>query len=231
MTAAVRGRGVALALLAAVLVVWFGIPAYLQWRLEAALRRALPAETISVGVRGRPDAVLAGHFARLTLDIRRAQVDGLPVERFTADFSSVEIDRQGLFEGGELKIRHIGAGQASLVLTEEGLQRYLEEAKGIKGARVRLADGLISVEGTVMLLQYEIRATMRGRFIVQHSREVVLQVESLSISGVALPPDIANTLVTPMNPLLTVDQLPVPLRLQAVAIEHGQLTLTAEPPS
>ncbi len=227
-----RIRVFVLALVATLLVVWgVAIPGLLQWRLQAALRRALPAASVRVGVRGRPDALLAGRLARLTVDIRRATVDGLPVQALTADFFQVEVDSQRVLRGGDLAIRHIGAGRATLVLTEDGLQRYLDEAKGVKGARVRLADGIITVEGAIIVLHQELGATMSGSFVVQDGRQVRLRVQSFSVSGVELPPDVANVLIAPLNPLLSVDQLPIPLHFLTVVIERGRLMLTAEPVS
>ncbi len=227
-----RGWGVVAVLVAIVLAIWtVAIPGLIQWRVEAALSQTLPAESIKVGVRGRPDALLAGHMSWFTVDVRRAMVDRLPVEVLSAELSHVELDNPGVLHGGPLNVRRIGAGHASLVLTEEGLRRYLEQAQGLRNARVQLAGGLLTLEGTVPLLLHEFRATMQGRFAILEGRSVVLHVDRLTVSGIALSPEIANILVMPLNPLLRVDQLPIPLRLLQVAIEDGRLTLTAEPSS
>lgn len=226
-----RSRGIVYLLVVgfALLAVWtVVIPGFVQWRLEAALYQVLPAERIKVGVRGRPEAIMRGQIPWLTVDVRRARVDALPIEALTAEFSQVELDSARLFGGGQLTVRRIGAGRASLVLTEEGLRRYLEQAQGVRSVRVRLADGVMTLEAMIPLLQQEFRATMQGRFVILDGRRVILRVENLSVSGVTLPSEIANILLAPLNPLLSVEQLPFPLRLQTVAIENGQLTLTAE---
>ncbi len=227
-----RGRVVVLVVVVALLAVWtIAIPGWVQWQVGAALRRSIPADSVKVRIQGRPDAVLAGHLARLSVEIRRATVDGLPVEGFSATLSGVELETTGVLHTGPVTIRHIGGGQALLILTQEGLQRYLEQAKGMKGARVRLADGVMTLEGTIMVLQSEIQTTVRGRFVIQDGRQVLLQVQSFSISGVALPEGIGEVLIAPLNPLLTVDHLSLPLRLLTVTIDNGQLVLTAEPVS
>ncbi len=227
----VQSRGVAYVLVAALVAIsTVVIPGLVQWRLEAALHETLSADLIKVGVRGRPETILRGHVTWLTLEIRQAKMDGLLVDALRAEFSQVELDSPHLLRGGPLRLKRIRAGRASLVLTEDGIRRYLEQA-GIRSARVRLADGLVTFEGTIPVLDHEFHATMRGRFAILEGRRVVLRVDTLSVSGVVLPPEVANVLITPLNPLLTVEELPIPLRLVQIAVDHGQLTLMAEPVS
>jgi hypothetical protein len=215
-----------------VVAIWtLAIPFLMQWQLESALRRSVPAQSIKAGVRGRPDLILNGWIPGLTLDIRGARVDHLLIDAFTAQVSQVELKSPRLFRGGPFVVRKIGAGRATVTITEEGLRSYLEEAQGIRNARVRLSQGRLIIEGTIPVLQQEFQATMQGRLIVVGGREVVLHVESLTVSGVTLAPEIANVLVTPMNPLLRVDQLPIPLRLVELTVDRGRLMLTDEPTS
>jgi len=228
----VRSRGFIYLLLAAVALgtIWtVVIPGLVRWRLAAALSQSVSAERIKVGVGGLPDAMIKGRVAWLGLEIHRGKVGGLIIEALNAEFYHVELDN--LFSGGTIAVRHIGGGRASLVLTEEGIRRYLEQAQGIKSARVRLADGLMTLEATIPVLAQEFRATMQGRFVILEGRRLNLHVETLSVSGIPLPSEVANILLAPLNPLLSVEQLPLPIRLQTVAIEQGQLTLTAEPAS
>ncbi len=227
-----RWIGYGLAIVVVVVAIWtLVIPLVMQWQLESALRRSVPAQSIKVGVHGRPDRILNGWIAGLTLDIRGARVDHLLIDAFTAQVSEVELESPRLFRGGPFVVRKIGAGRATVTITEEGLRRYLEEAQGIRSPTVRLSEGHLILEGTIPVLQQEFRATMQGRLIVVGGREVDLHVESLTVSGIPLAPEIANVLVTPMNPLLRVDQLPIPLRLIELTVDRGRLELTAEPTS
>lgn len=217
-----------LVLAAVLLLTSLGIPTWIGWRLGAAVRRDFHARSADVLVRGGPTAVATGEFSRLILIVHQAVIDGLPLDEVRADFRDVELDVRDAFNG-ELVIHRIGGGQASLEATADDLQRYLVETKGIAGARVRLADGVVTVSGHVTVLAYQIDVTMRGRLAVAGGTKVVLRVETLSISGLSLPADAASALAATMNPLLTIDQLPVPLRLKDVTVRDGRVIVTAEP--
>lgn len=224
-----RWASVGLVVVATVFLVWtVAIPGIMQWQLEAALRRSFPAESIRVGVRGRPDQILNGRISWLTLDIREAVVDGLRLAELTAQVAQLELDSPRLFNGGPLVIRKVGPGRASVTITEEGLRRYLE-ARGLKNSKVRLSDGHLMLEGMIPVLQTDFRATMQGRFVLVEERQVVFQVESFTVSGLTMSPEIANVLIAPLNPLLRADQLPIPLRLRQLVVDKGRLTLMAEP--
>jgi hypothetical protein len=124
-------------------------------------------------------------------------------------------------------VRYLGPGQVVLRVHERDLAKYLE-GKGIRNARVRLREGRLMLEGTVLLLNAQVLVTIEGDLSVRNGREVVLTVQTLAIGGVGMPEEVATVLLAQVNPLLTVEHLPVPVRLREITAEHGILTLTAE---
>lgn len=222
--------GLVLVVLAAIVVPVAAIPSVLGWRLQSALRHDLAAQDVRVILQGELGAV-TGRFTRMMLEVRGTRLNRLPVQELRAEFTDIEIDSQRVLRRGELAIRRIGSGRATLVVSEEGLQHYVAETTGSPGVRVRLADGMVMVGGKITVLEVPVDVTMGGRLMIQDGRRVVLHLETLAVSGLVLPPDVANAMMASINPLLTVDELPIPVRLREVQVDDGRLTVIAEPPS
>ena len=210
-----------------VIVPAVAIPAMLRWRVQLALHRDLAAEAATVRLLGGPTAALTGYFRRIQLRIERAHVDTLVVQELSGEFAPVQIDSRTAWRDGRLVVRYLGPGRAVLRVHERDLARYLE-GKGIRGARVRLDAGRLILEGRVVVLNTPVDVTVQGRLFVQRGRDVVLAVETLAISGLVIPNEVGTVLMASVNPLLTVEHLPVPLRLRELTAEHGILTLIAE---
>jgi hypothetical protein len=99
----------------------------------------------------------------------------------------------------------------------------------VSGVVVKFADGLVRVTGTVSVLDARADVTVVGHLVVRDARQIVLDVDTLNVVGLAVPSGVANVLITPLNPLLTVDTLPIPLRLTSVDVKEGSAVVTAEP--
>lgn len=221
-------RWPALALAAIVAIPVLAFPQVVAWRLKASLSNDLHAQSVRVSLRGGLTSAVTGRFSRFALDARRGVGDGLPFDILRAEFTDVDLDVGAALRRGELVVTRVGGGEASITLTEEDVQRYLADAKGVAGARVRLAGGVVAVGGNITILTHQIDVQLRGR-LVTAPRQVSLRVDMLSISGLALPPEIANALVASVNPLLTADQLPLPVRFTGADVADGRLHVTAVP--
>lgn len=222
-----RLAAVLLAIIITVSVPAVAVPTMLRWRVQAALHRDLAAEAVTVRLLGAPTAVLTGRFRRLQLRVQRAHINTLVVQELSGEFAPVQIDSRAAWRDGRLVVHYLGPGQVVLRVHERDLAKYLE-GKGIRNARVRLREGRLMLEGTVLLLNAQVPVTIEGDLSIRNGREVVLTVQTLAIGGVGMPEEVATVLLTPVNPLLTVEHLPVPVRLREITAEHGILTLTAE---
>lgn len=205
-------------------------PVVLRWRLEAGLRTAVHARAVSIGYTGGPVAFSRGRFASLHLRLRRAALDGLTVDDFRGDFTDVTADAQALWRG-DLVVRHIGGGHATLTLREEDLARYLLDRRGIRSPVVRLANGIVTLGGQVNVLNTQLDVRLQGRLSIVDGRRVVLDAQTLSIGGLELPSEIAGAVVAAVNPLMTVENFPLPLKLVDVTVDGGAIVLTAAPSS
>ncbi|HEY3247893.1 MAG TPA: DUF2993 domain-containing protein [bacterium] len=224
-------RAVALALVVIAVLIAIAaaaVPVYVQTRLAAALRASLGARRVAVTVRAGPRAALAGRFDRLILTAEEFRAGALPIQRLHADLTGVELDRGRLQKGGELVLRHLEAGTAEATVTEAGLQEFLASGGTLHNVQVRLAGGEATVRGTIRILAADVSAMMRGTFVIRDGRRVVFQVREISIGNIPLAPDIGRALSAAMNPLVTADDFPIPLRFTEVSASDGELVLRAE---
>lgn len=206
------------------------IPRYVESRLAAALRNDLHAGRVAVTVRAAPQDALAGRFDALDLTIDAFRAGDLPVERLEANLTGVELDRGRLTQSGELVLRRLGRGSATVTVTEAGLEQYLTASGTLRGARVRLAGGEATVRGVIRVLTLDVTAVMRGEFIIPNGDRVSLRIRSISLGEVRLPPEVGQSLGAAMNPLVRVDDFPLPMRFTSVRTDHGELVLRAGTP-
>jgi hypothetical protein len=212
-----------------VVVVVASVNPVLAWRLQGALRQSLATPFVSVRLIGWPAAVLSGRYAQVSIVAHRASADGVVLDELAARLQDVQLDPVRAAALGQFILRSVGGGQVTLRLLQEDVQRALENRSSVSGVVVKFADGLVRVTGTVSVLDARTDVTLIGHLVVRDTRQIVLDVSTMELVGLAVPPGIANVLVTPLNPLLTVDPLPVPLRLTGVDVKEGSAVITAEP--
>lgn len=212
-----------------VVVVVASVNPVLAWRLQGALRQTLATPFVNVRLIGWPAAVVSGRYVQVSIVAHRASADGVVLDELAAQLQDVQLDPVRAAAFGQLILRHIGGGQVTLRLLQEDVQRALENRSSVSGVVVKFADGLVRVSGTVSVLDARADVTLVGHLVVRDARQVVLDVGTLNVVGLAVPPGVANVLITPLNPLLTVDPLPVPLRLTGVEVKEGSAVVTAEP--
>jgi hypothetical protein len=212
-----------------VVVVVASVNPVLAWRLQGALRQSLATPFVSVRLIGWPAAVLSGRYAQVSIVAHRASADGVVLDELAARLQDVQLDPVRAAALGQFILRSVGGGQVTLRLLQEDVQRALENRSSVSGVVVKFADGLVRVTGTVSVLDARTDVTLIGHLVVRDARQIVLDVSTMEIVGLAVPPGVANVLVTPLNPLLTVDPLPVPLRLTGVDVKEGSAVITAEP--
>ncbi len=213
----------------AVIFLAAGVNPALAWRLEGSLRRSLATPYVSVRLVGWPTAVITGQYVRVSMVAHRASVGRLGVDEFAVRLRGVRLDilRAVLF--GRFVVRSADGGQATVRLLQGDVQQALEDRPYVEGATVRFASGLVHLSGTVTVAGAKVDVDLAGALVLRDSRQVALHVETMNVRGLSLPPGVANMVIAPLNPLLSVDTLPVPLRLVGVEVRDGSAVITAEP--
>lgn len=101
---------------------------------------------------------------------------------------------------------------------------------GLKGFKVRLADGHIHVEAVLKVL-IEVKASAVCRLVIHERRQLVVELESADVLSVGAK-TLIQSQIDNVNPIFDVAQLPVPATLEAVTVGDGvvHLTGTVSPP-
>ncbi|MDR7474366.1 MAG: DUF2993 domain-containing protein [Armatimonadota bacterium] len=199
-------------------------PAVLAWRLRLAVTPSLagPAR-VSVHVDAPPWSIITGRLDAVTLEARRAMAGQLPLERLTLRLEEVRVDPTRLWRGEGLPLVQVGRGEGEIILTQEDLRRFLVSARGVQQASLRLDGGAVTVEGDVRVGVVDLRMRLEGRLVPASPTTVDLYVQTLTVSGVELPREIGSVLVSRLNPLISLDGLPLPLWIASVAVEGGEV--------
>ncbi|MDQ7843924.1 MAG: DUF2993 domain-containing protein [Armatimonadota bacterium] len=219
-------RLIALAVLAAIVLA--APAAAVSWRLSDGLRRDLQARSAAVYVYAGPTGIATGRIRRLVFRVRGAALDGATVRELRGDLRGVRLSLPRAV-GGRLAVRGVAAGRAEVVVDETDVQRALADAREIRRARVRLDDGVVAISGDVYVLNAPVAVEVTARLAVDHNRDLVLRVQTLHLSGLAIPPDLANALMVAVNPLLRAPQEPVPIRFVGVEVDDGRAVIRGVP--
>lgn len=216
-----------IALLLAVAIVLIAPAALLSWHLSNGLRRDLRTPAATVRVFAGPAGIFTGRIWRLQFQVRGAAFEGATVRELRGTLRDVTLDLPRAV-GGQLSVRRISGGAAVVVVDETDVQRFLADARDIRGARVRLDDGLVTITGTVAVLNSSFPVQLDARLAIDRGA-LVLRVETLNISGVAIPPTLGEVLMTAVNPLLLAPRDPVPVRFSDVRVDNGRAVITGVP--
>jgi|GEM_PF-4353575 len=217
-----------IALLLVVAIVLVTPAALLSWYLSNGLQRDMQARRAVVRLYAGPIGIARGRVRRLQFDVRGAAFNGSTVREIRGDLHGVRLSLPAAV-GGHLSIRGLSAGRAEVVVDETDLQRALANARDIRGARVRLDDGTVTISGDVLVLNSSFPVEVTARLGLGRERELVLRVETLNISGLAIPPGLANALMTDVNPILRAPEEPVPLRFTGVEVDDGRAVISGVP--
>ena len=202
-------------------------PTVLSWRLRTAVARSFAGSPqVSVQVNAPPWAIVTGALDALNLNVRRAIAGRLAIEQLSLRLEDVKVDPGRLLRGDASAITRVGRGEGEVTLAQEDVQTFLASAKGVRRAVLRLDAGVITIEGDVRLGAVDLRVRMEGRLVVASPTTVDLYVQTLTVSGVQIPREIGSVLVSSLNPLITLDGMPVPMRIESVAVEGGQVRLS-----
>ena len=201
-------------------------PAALAWRLRTAIAQALPGpEAVKVDVRVSPWYVISGRLDQVNIEARRTVVGQLPVDQLSLRLRDVRLDASRLVFETALAISHVGDGEGVVILRQEDLERFLADAKGVSRPVVRLGGGLVTIEGDVRLATFELHARLEGGLAVASPTTVNLHVQALTVSGVEIPREIGAALISGFNPLITLEGFPLPVRIESVDVNAGQVRL------
>jgi len=200
-----------------------------SFAMRAALARSFGTGDVAVTVRAWPaPALWWGNIGMLSIAARSVHVGRLDVAAFDAIFNRVDVDPAMLYGRRVLAVRSIGSGTARVTVTEDDLARLVAAQPAVKQVIVHLRPGALRLDGIVSVLGAEFTASVLGHLAVHDAAHLDLVVDRVTVlGGLPIPSDVASQLAASVNPVLDVGRLPFGLRLTAVTIGNGVLTLQA----
>lgn len=213
-----------IAALVAIVLILVAPAAVLSSLLSSGLQRDFHAEDAAVRVLAGPIGLVTGRPGRLRFRLRGATIEGVTVREFRADLRGARLEMTQAWRG-QLRVREVSRGEMALVVDEDAMQRHLATVNGIREPRVVLDDGAVKVTGTVVVLNAPFGVEIQARLAIQDGAALVLQVEHLTVNGVAVPPDIGTILAAGVNPVLRAPRDPVPVRFDSVTVRDGQAVI------
>lgn len=113
----------------------------------------------------------------------------------------------------------------SVRISASSVEKFLnlKAPSGVKDFSVELKDGKIRIQATVKVV-FEIRAGVVCRLEIEDEQRLLVVLESVD-SVATMARGMIEGQIEKVNPLLDVEELPLPVRLSKVQIEDGWINL------
>lgn len=202
------------------------LPRALESRVEQALRQRLTSvDYLTVNIRSRPAlASLFGRFREIRIEAKDFVIDDLPVGAFLVEGSQVRLDPRALYASGEVKLENAADLRATVLLTEVGINQYMwDKIDPERRLRVSLSADGAALIGNINFFGHGIDVYLRGVFQVREKTQLIFVPEALHVENLEVPQIILNALVEDKALLMDLAGLPIPLAIDGVRLEQGQL--------
>ncbi len=212
--------------IAVLAAVWTWVPsAVVQHQVAAAFRsRMESAGSVTVRARATLVGLVRGRVNRIEVDARGAPLGDLTADRLTATLEGVSFQRGG---GGAVIISAIDAGAAQIEITQADLERYLRD-RHVENPSVSIDGTGVTATGGMRIGPVQATARLRGQFFAVDDRDVYFRVTSLDVSGTDVPPPLAETVLAMAGrPILSMRDLPVPVRIDRIDSTSGRVVIHA----
>ena len=202
------------------------LPLALEGRVERALRQRLAAvEYLAVDIQSRPALMsLVGRFRRIRIEAKDFVIDDLPVGAFLVQGRQVKLDPRALYRNGEVLVENAADLRVTVLLTEDGINQYLwEKVDPEKRLHISLMAEGAALVGNINFFGHRIDINLRGVFQVREQTKIIFVPEALTVENLEVPQVILNALVEDKALLMDLVGLPVPLIIDEMRLEQGQL--------
>lgn len=210
-------------------------PAAFAQRVKGAVARFLEpyareVEGLRVDLDYSPDALLRGEIRRAQVRARSALVaefarnrPELRVRELRLTLEGIVINPYRLVSTGEIEPLEIGRIRVDhLVVTEEDLGAFLAQFRDLRGLRVRLEPGVVSV------VLREPGPDVAGRLTLSTeggNRPLTVRPERMSLGGLPLPGLLVRWVFRQFDPGPRLAALPVPVELGRVRVESRRIVI------
>jgi hypothetical protein len=213
-----------LAVLASVTGPWIAASA-----LGVAIAGGVGAGQVRVNVATwPPPAVWWGRVDVLNVTGRDLRIGAVRARAFKATFDGVRVDPVALYLKRRMVVRALDRASATITVGQGALADALAATSSMRDVDVVLGRGRVRVAATVSVLGGSLRASGEGRLVLRRGTAVDLEFDRIAVAGVPLPRALTSQVNAAVNPVLDVGALPFGLRLRAVRVTDGAVTLDAD---
>ena len=202
------------------------LPPILENRVERSLKERLTeADYLKVDIQAWPAlASLLGRFHLIRIEARDFVVDKLPVGAFLVEGRKVQLNTGALYHNGQLLLENAADLRLTVLFTEEGINQYFwEQVDPQRRFHISLTPEGAELEGAIVFFGQQLDLTLRGVFDIRDQTRLIFIPEALSVEKVAVPQVLLKSLVEDKALIMDLAGLPIPLVIDEIRIETGQL--------
>lgn len=207
------------------------VPPLLEARVGEGLTPLANGAPVHVKLSSFPAyRMLTGSVARFDVRVEDFSVDGLPVAEFQMNARNVDVDVGRLLQGEALPVRGAERFAVEIVVTEDGLERYVNDALAFPGrVTTELTSEGLRLSGDVTLLNNVVPVVVTGKFQRTGTTEIVFVPDDVAVQGTALPAFMVTVLREAYTMDIDLNDAPLPLLVDEVLHESGRLILRGRP--
>jgi hypothetical protein len=196
-----------------------------QEGLEQALPQVLgPAASYSVQIDGSSGQIRRGRIARVHIKGTRVCAEGLP------QFEEMQLDARNLvIDMDNHSVRSCGTATLAATLTEAELTKMLDQRVRVgQRKRIRSRDKYVRVEGTLEAGPLSVRGSSDYALAVKKGVEIWATPTRVSFAGAGarVPGPVRTRAAAVLNPIYTLSEKRLKVRLTGIAPKSGRVLLT-----
>lgn len=218
-----------LVIIALVVVAEVSAPYLIARGLEVGLNKTLGAD-VHLRLKSYPSLrLLLGQFDRMSIVAKNVNLGGLAVSEYSFVAQEVDVNMRSLLGKRKLEFKKQGNMEVQVVVAEGELSAYLwENIPELKGWRVQINQGSVTVVGQAPILSATVDVRLQGKFVPLGADKLAFIPERLELQNIALPPGIVDAVLQGAQFYIDLAAAPMPLELLDVKMEPGQLILRAK---
>ena len=230
-------RGVIAAVLVPVVVVFLVgpytfLPSLIEYAVATDVQNRLGIEKQpEVRLRSNPPLVmLKGEFSGGHIAMRNVDLGGVRAEKASIDLDPFDIDVWDTMKNGRVVDREPLSGALEIDVSEEEISRLAQKSSEMPVTSVKVQKGGVLIGSEASALGTQFPVSVEGDLVVEKG-DLVFEPDSLKASGVPVPDELTDRLLTGADFEYTLDRLPYQTTIDGVDTEEGRVVLDGRVPS
>ena len=204
------------------------LPILLERAVSARLQEGFGLERApTVDLRGEPPPSAPGSFSGGRIEMRGAEFDGVRTSEAVIELDPFELDLIGSVAAGGLRSEEPVSGTLGAELSGAEVSRLARGQADVTLRRVSLEEGEVVVGSVTSVMGLEVPLSARGPILLRGGN-LVFEPRRLTASGVPLPDQLAEELLSDASFAFRPEELPYGATLTGVEAREGRLLLSGE---